>query len=808
MKTKLGLNLLPAIVLFLFSVSFLWFSGAAASGKADRESILEAYGNLPLHFIENKGQLDSRVRFYVKTSGQTLYFTDEGIVFDLLRWEKAAWKRTRGPKKGPYTSEEKPERLVFSLGFENAREGVLMEGLDRQEGGINFLAGNDRSQWKTGIPTYRGVVYKGVYKGIDLKVFGNGKDIEYEFVVNPGGEPEDILLTYNGIEGLAKNGEGELLIATAFGQLKETKPYIYQEIEGETAVDGRFEILSPAGQSQTGKFSYGFQVAAYDPSYPLIIDPVLSYSTYLGGSSGDDIGMGIAADASGNAYVAGYTYSSNFPTSTPYQGTFAGTSDAFITKLSSSGSALSYSTYLGGSSWDVGCGIAIDASNNAYVTGYTLSTNFPTRNPYQGTLGGDFDAFVAKLSPSGNLSYATYLGGGGKDYGYGVAVTALGSAFVTGDTASVDFPTASAYQPTFGGSSDDPFFGSGDAFIARLSSDGNTLFFSTYLGGSSSDAAYAIAIDNTGNSYVTGYTASMDFPTLTPVQGTLGGSADAFIAKLSYTGSALFYATYLGGSSSDSGYGIAVDAPGNVYVAGETYSTNFPTVTPLQLSLGGGSDAFITKLSATGNALSYSTYLGGAGAESGNGIAVDASGRAYVTGYTASLNFPTFAPIQAALGGSSDAFVTKLTSAGNAFYYSTYLGGNSSDYGNGIAVDASDNTYVTGYTYSDNFPTANAYQPTFAGGAGDPFLGNSDAFVTKVSAVVFPPCPECDGDPVVLTNVRFRTGTQCECVATTSITMGPNVIIENGAQINFKAPRINIKPGVDISPGAIVNMNQ
>jgi len=276
MKTKFGLNLLPAIVLFLFSVSFLAVSGAAASGKADRESILKAYGNLPLYFIENKGQIDSKVRFYVKTSGQTLYFTDEGIVFDLLRSEKAPGKGTEGAEKGRHTPRAKTERLVFNLGFENAQEGVLIEGLDRQEGGINFFTGNDMSQWKTGAPTYKGIVYREVYKGIDLKVFGNGKDIEYEFIVNPGGNPDDILLTYNGIKGLAKNGEGELLIETAFGELKETKPYIYQEIEGVRTVDGRFEIRSPAGQFQAGKYSYGFQVASYDPSFPLIIDPILS----------------------------------------------------------------------------------------------------------------------------------------------------------------------------------------------------------------------------------------------------------------------------------------------------------------------------------------------------------------------------------------------------------------------------------------------------------------------------------------------------------------------------------------------------
>ncbi len=834
MKTKFGLNLLTAIVLFLFSVSLLTVSGAAASGKADRESILKAYGKLPLYFIENKGQLDSKVRFYVKTSGQTLYFTDEGIVFDLLRRENTAWKGTKGPEKGRHTPGAKTERLVFNLGFENARKGALIEGLDRQDGGVNFFTGNDRSRWKTGIPVYKGIVYKGVYKGIDLKVFGNGKDIEYEFIVNPGGNPDDILLTYNGIEGLAKNGEGELLIATAFGELKETKPYIYQEIEGERTVDGRFEIRSPAGPSQTGKFSYGFQVAFYDPSYPLIIDPLLIYSTYLGGTNGDDVGLDIAVDGSYSAYVTGYTYSTNFPTLTPYQGTLAGSADAFITKLSSAGS-LVYSTYLGGTALDFGYGIAVDTSGNAYVTGNTTSNPFPT--------------------------------------------------------------TGGAFQTTYKGGTD-PFFGSGDAFITKLSSNGSALTYSTYLGGTGSDFGNGIAVDTSNSAYVAGYTTSTDFPMSTAYQGTLAGSVDAFVTKLNSAGSALTYSTYLGGTDSDSGYGIAVDASGNAYVVGQTYSNNFPTLGPFQATVGGGSDAFITKLSSAGNTLTYSTYLGGSGADYANGIAVDASGSAYVAGYTSSGNFPTQHAVQVAFAGWSDAFITKLSSAGSALTYSTYLGGSDSDYANGIAIDANGSAYVTGLTYSTNFPMQNPFQPnnvdssdafvtnlsgditvptvttqavtgitetsatsggnvTSDGGttvtargvcwstSANPTTANSKtvdgsgtgSFTSTITGVspgtsyhvrayatsstgtgygsdipffgaTLPPCSQCTGDPVSLTDVTFPSGTACECAAATSITVGPNVTIENGAKVNFKAPRIELKPGVDIQPGAVVNMRQ
>jgi len=535
MKTKPGLSVLTAIFLFLFPVLFLAVSGAAASGKADKESILRTYGKLPLYFIENKGQVDPRVRFYVKTSGQTLYLTDEGIIFDLLRREKEAGKDV---EKGRQTTGVKTERLVFNLGFENAREGVLIEGRDRQDAGINYFTGNDRSKWKRGIPTYKGVIYQGVYKGIDLKVFGNGKDIEYEFIVNPGGNPEDILLTYHGIEGLATNREGELLLRTAFGELKETRPSIYQEMEGKRTVDGSFEIQSPAGRSQTRKFSYGFQVASYNPSYPLIIDPTLAYSTYLGGS-GPDGGSAIAVDSSGNAYVTGYTQSTDFPTKNPYQGTNSGSRDVFITKLSSSGRGLTYSTYLGGSDYDSGYAITLDSSGNAYVTGSAHSTDFPTKNPYQGTKAFDYDAFITKLSSSGSaLFYSTYLGGDGYDGGSAIAVDASGSAYVAGNTKAVDFPTKDPYQGTKAGDT--------DAFITKLSSSGSVLSYSTYLGGSSHDYGNGIAVDGSGNAYVTGSTTSTDFPTQNPYQGIKAGFGDAFVSKLSDTTSPTIYVSISG----------------------------------------------------------------------------------------------------------------------------------------------------------------------------------------------------------------------------------------------------------------------
>jgi len=722
---------MTAIFLFLFSVVFLAVSGAATPGKVAKESLLGAYGKLPLYFIENKGQLDPKVRFYVKTSGQTLYFIDEGIVFDLLRKEKDAGKSTEGAENGHQITGVKTGRLVFNLRFENAEQGVSVEGLGRQDAGINYFVGNDKSKWKTGIPACNGVVYKGVYKGIDLRVYGNGKDIEYEFIVNPGGDPNDILLTYDGIEGLATNGEGELLISTAFGELKESRPYLYQEIQGKKMVDGNFEIRISVGQSQTGKFSYNFRVDSYDPSYPLIIDPTLSYATYLGGSM-TDYGGALAVDDSGNVYVTGSTYSRDFPTVNPYQGLFEGMADVFVTKLSSSGNALIYSTYLGGNLNDHGYGIAVDGEGNAYVVGSTGSINFPMKNAYQGAnAGGFFDVFVTKLSSSGNaLSYSTYLGGSMTESGAGIAVGGTGNAYVTGYTESSDFPTKLAYQgPNTSGFQ--------DVFITKLSASGSTLSYSTYLGGSKGDSGRGIAIDGEGNAYVTGTTGSSDFPTKNPYQGNLSGASDAFITKLSTAQSGfvfltyLAYSTYLGGGSYDNGTGVAVDGSGNAYVTGYTESSDFPTKNPYQGSNAGISDIFITKLSSSGNALSYSTYLGGNSFdEDTGGIAIDGSGNAYVTGVTYSTNFPTKNPVQANLSGPYDAFITKLSSSGNALSYSTYLGGNMDDNGIGVAVDGEGNAYVVGATGSSDFPTKYPYQATHAGGP-------LDAFVAKLSDVAY-----------------------------------------------------------------------
>ena len=489
---------------------------------------------------------------------------------------------------------------------------------------------------------------------------------------------------------------------------------VRQEVSGHYVFEGDGQV--------------GFAVGAYDTSRPLVIDPTLSYSTCLGGGSVDEAGD-MAIDASGNAYVTGQTFSTNFPTANPLQPAINGgpnVSDVFVTKLNADGSALVYSTYLGGENEDIGSSIAVDASGNAYVTGLTLSSQFPTTpGAFQRIPLGTQDAFVAKLNAAGSaLVYSSFLGGHSDDQTLGIAIDSTGNAYVTGYTSSSDFPTtAGALQLALGSAQ--------DGFVTKLNADGSALVYSTYLGGGDMETSFAraIAVDGADAAYVIGRTASTSFPT-TPaaVQPTFGGGeSDAFVAKLNATGSALVYATYLGGSGVDDGIGIAVDSAGSAYVVGDTLSTNFPTKNPLQPLNGGSTDAFVAKLDPAGSSLVYSTYLGGSNDEDGFAIGVDAGGNAYVGGDTlSSADFPTKNPAQAVYGGGGDdGFVARLNSNGTALDYATFLGGNATEEVDALAVDRTGDVYVTGRTASTTFPTMPGVVQPASGGV-------INAFITKL----------------------------------------------------------------------------
>ena len=642
----------------------------------------KSYGELPLAFEANTGQTDPRVLFTTRTGGLTVFFTANEAVMVLGNGQVARMKMAGAGK---------PRQIL---------------GLERLPGISNYFIGNDPQKWRTRVPNYARIRYEGVYPGIDVTCYGQGRQLEYDLVVAPGADPRQIELTWEGVERLERNAEGDLVM----GSVVQKRPRVYQEYGGRRVEVAANYVTRPGGR-------VGFRLARYDRSRPLVIDPViLLYSTYLGGSS-TDTGNSIAVDASGSAYIAGTTSSTDFPTVSPYQSGPHSNSDVFVTKLSPSGNSLIYSTYLGGGGLDFAAGIAVDSSGSAYVTGGSYSTDFPMLASFQAANKGDEDAFVTKLSPSGSaLVYSTFLGGSGTDAAAGIAVDSSGSAYVTGFTSSPDFPTQAAYQPAKNVNA--------DAFVAKFSPAGNTLVYATYFGGSGFDQGTAIAVDSAGSAYVTGFTQSADLPTVFAYQGSYRGNTDVFVTKFSPAGNTLFYSTYLGGSSDELSSGIAVDAAGSAYVTGRTESFDFPTQSPFQAFRNGNTyNAFVTKLAPAGNTLAYSTYLGGTSDNEAHAIAVDSSGAAYVTGYTASVDFPTLGAYQSLLRGSQNAFVTELAAFGNALVFSTFLGGSGQDQGNGIAVDSAGAVYITGNTGSVNFPTQTPYQAS---------LRASDAFVSKL----------------------------------------------------------------------------
>jgi beta-propeller repeat-containing protein/uncharacterized protein DUF4214 len=615
------------------------------SAKLSETHVREAYGQLPLSFEMNVGQTDDRVRFLARGAGYSLFLTGQEAVLSLRQ----------GGSVDEARNDRNETQNVLRMRLMGANKASAVTGEDEQEGKSNYFIGNDPSTWRTNVAHYGKVRYAQVYDGVDQVYYGNQGQLEYDFVLAPQADYQQIRLSFDGVrQHRLDQSTGELVLTLPEGnEVRQKRPVAYQEIDGaKRAVTANYVVR--------GKQEIGFVVGEYDLTKPLVIDPVLVYSTYLGGSDIDQ-GNAIAVNSAGNAFVTGLTNSTNFPTLNPIQSTKASTTTAFVTKINAAGSALVYSTYLGGNGNDQGLAIAVDAAGNAYVTGVVRSTNFPTVGPIQAVMGGVGDVFVTKINVAGSaLVYSTYLGGSQYDQGAGIAVDSASNAYVTGSTRSTNFPTAGPIQAANAGFD--------DAFALKVNAAGSALVYSTYLGGSPkheilgfSDFGQGIAIDSSGNAYITGRTYSTNFPTASPIQAANAGSGDVFVTKINAAGSAFLYSTYLGGSGSDGALGIAVDSSGSAYITGLTSSTNFPTATPIQPANGGSGDAFVTKINAAGSALVYSTYLGGNGSDEAHGIRVDSSGNAYIIGITSSTNFPTAGPIQAANGTNTDAFVMKIS---------------------------------------------------------------------------------------------------------------------------------------------------
>ena len=698
---------------------------AQVASPASERLITQQYNNLPLAFEANRGQAPGFAQFVSRGKGYSIQLRPDSAILSL---RDTTHQRT----------------ISFNVQLVDAHTGSA-EGTDVLPGKVNYLTGPS-SHWRTDIPTYSRVKYSGVYPQTDLVYYGNHGQLEYDFIAHPGADVSRIAMNISGAKSVRLLQNGDLALESDGSSVVWHKPVAYQQIEGKKkSVHSRYEISGNR---------VAFRVGSYDHRRDLIIDPALAYSTLIGGA-GQDIARGVAV-LNGNAYIVGDTTSTDFPTTTGAYDRTCGSdgncnydgesfhSDLFVTKLNSTGTAVVYSTYLGGNNWDNAGGIAVDAAGNAVVVGETFSTDFSSKSIGAAASGVAGAAFAAKLNSSGSgLVYAVRFGGSACSNGAGatgVKIDSGGNAVVVGVTDCSNFSTTSgSFQPNYGGAA--PGTG-GDAFIAKINPTGSAFVWASYLGGDQRDQPYDVALDTSNNVYVTGYTSSRDFPisstafqkSIPSNPGSSFTQTSAFVTKVNAAGSAIVYSTYLGGSFLDTGNAIAVVGD-NAIVAGIAQSSNFPTTSGVvQRNLKGIADAFVTRFNSTGSALVYSTLLGGSDDDQATGVAVNSSGNAYVTGTTYSTDFPTtvygFQRVQLASGGE-DAFVAELTPDGKALAYSSYLGGSSYEEDQNFAritLDSSRNAYVAGATQSTDFPTTpGAYRTTNKGGY--------DAFVVKISSL-------------------------------------------------------------------------
>jgi hypothetical protein len=694
--------------------------GALATPLRDSENrrvMPQILQTLPLAFAENRGQADARAVFLVQGRDTLVWFTPQGLTLALMQ---------HGGEQLMRANSNARQRYNLKLDFIGANPAALPVGKGVATAQMSYFTGLPPN-WRTGIQTYSSIIYPNLWPGIDLVYSGTTNRLKYEFIVKPGADPKQIRLSYRGANApLTVSPQGQLEIPTPFGVIHDDKPTSSQE--GGKPIKTEFALHEGVGD---GGQQYGFKLGKYDKRKTLVIDPaILVYSGFIGGG-GDDEGHAVAVDSNGYAYVTGVTTSAQttFPELAGPDVTSNGRSDAFIAKLKTDGSGLVYAGYIGGDGDDAGHGIAVDAAGNAYVTGWTSSTqgSFPVVGALGPTFKGAVDAFVAKINPSGTaLSYCGYIGGDDEDEGLGIAVDASGRAYVTGLTASTEATFPKLIGPGL------LFKGAVDAFVARVKSDGSGLDYAGYLGGSGDDQARGVAVDASGNAYVAGLTTSTEKSFL--MTGALGpvfkGGTDAFIAKINAAGSGVSYSGFIGGSGMDEAYGIALDSAGSAYITGRTSSTEatFPNLVGPKLTFNGGIDAFVAKINPAGSALSYAGYIGGTGDDEGFGIAVDSAGNAYVTGRTTSgeATFPKANAFDLTLNGASDGFLAKVNPSGSALSYAGYLGGNGLEEGFGAAVNGLRQVYVTGRSTSAD----NSFPPT--AGSGLTFGGASDAFVTRV----------------------------------------------------------------------------
>lgn len=766
------------------------------NSNVDTAAVRELYGKLPMAFEKNQGQAESDIDYIARGHGYRVRLKSTEVIVDLM----------------PHSGQPAIHRAI-RMRFVGARPDATVSSIAPLPGKTNYFKGTNASSHHVSIDNYSRVSYSAIYPGIDVVYYGNQQHLEYDLVIAAGAELSQIRIAFDGPDRVDIDQDGNLRLNVGSEMIQFQKPVIYQLIEGKKKiVDGRYIRLAEK--------EFGFEVASYDKNAPLIVDPVLNYSTYLGGTS-DDVGTAIAVDAAGNAYITGYTYSSNFPLLNAYDRSLSRSDvDVFVAKLNPTGSALMYSTYLGGGkSQDFATDIVIDAAGNAYVTGMTSGADFPvTTGAYQtGTASGG--AFVTKLSAAGNsLAYSTYIHGVAAPR---IAIDATGNIFLTGSAMPTLRTTADALQRESANPS------STNALVAKLNTTGTAMVYATFIGGSGTDTGKGIAVDMQGYAYVAGSTTSDDFPTLYALQAARQGGQDGFVAKINPSGTELAFSTYLGGAYNDTVSAIAVDAQGNAYLVGETYSADFPIRNAFQPEKSGYrlvnaalGNAFVTKLAPAGDALVYSSYIGGEickgycqvvfGGSSYSGdvaydIAVDTAGHAYITGLARTYTFPLVDSLLPDKQYDSDEslFVTKISLTGSALLYSTFVrtgnivyGGNLQTgvpygAGNAIAVDGVGNAYVT--SEHDNsgglLTTAGALQTASKGG--------QDAVAFKLGATSL---------VMSLTSSANPASSQTAITLTATVTdanLTGNVIFMDGATLLGSAPLSNgaATLAITLSPG-------
>lgn len=735
----------------------------AASDTIVKERAVQVLGKQPLHFEENQGQTDSQVNFLSRGQGYSLFLTPTESVVALSR--KSEGKEISATEK----------TAVVRMAWKGADPHVKVTGLESLAGKSNYLIGSDQSKWRTNVESFAKVKYENLYPGINLVFYGNQQQMEYDFVVAPGVDPNAIRLAFAGEGSLSIDKQGNLVIQVGREKVVQKAPVVYQEVNGtRQPVAGSYV--------KKGKHEVGFQVASYDAGKTLYIDPVFSFSSFLGGS-GYDYAQGVAVDSSNNIYVTGYTNSTNFPSATGHMRTDY---DVFVTKISSAG-AIVYSTYVGTSNTDdKGYGIAVDSSGNAYVTGETWNPGsgvaFPDVNGFSTSPDG---AIVFKLDAAGStLLYSTVLSSGSSVIGYGIAVQGT-NAYVAGmAVGGEDFPlwpNQGTYSTLIGAG------GLYDMFIVKIDTAETgvaSLSYATRFGDTGWDYAYAVAVDSSGNAYTTGYMR-------------LTGTREVSVLKFSADGSTATYSTTFGGAGDEYGYGIAVDSLGNAYVTGRTESSDFPVTTgAYQTTYGGVTDAFVAKVNASGT-LTYATYLGGSSStDIGYSIALDSGGNAYVAGKTDSSNFPvTTDAIQAANASNSDAFVSVVNSTGTGLIYSSYLGGTGNYAGGdkafGIALDGNGDVIVVGQTDSTDFPTKKASQTTHGGGVFDGFVTKITGLTPTPTTSVTPTLPPTATPIPTSSPTPMPTPTGCE---NESILASPSeLVLESGEDGEVKVTLIPIE---------------